>query len=51
MALDAALPVHAIGTALIFVFSSLLKRMSELIHHALGPVRAIPNPTKVTFAR
>jgi hypothetical protein len=28
-ALDGALPVYVIGTALIFVFSSLLKRMSD----------------------
>ena len=29
----------------------LQKRMSELIRNALGPVRAIPNPTKAPFAR
>jgi hypothetical protein len=44
-ALDAALPVYAIGTALTFVFSLPKKRMSWLIRNALGPVRATLNPT------
>ena len=50
-ALDGALPVYVIGTALIFVFGSLLKTDEPIIRNALGPVRAIPNPPKVLFAR
>ena len=46
MALDAALPVCAIGTALIFVFSSLLKTDARADPSRFGAVPRNPKPDK-----
>ncbi|WP_333570328.1 hypothetical protein, partial [Sphingorhabdus sp.] len=48
---DAALPVYAIGTALIFVFGSLLNTDERRSSVTLWGRSANPKPTKVAFTR